>query len=109
MMFKKIPAITNNLIINDNYKQKYNRYKKQITIDGSVDNTVKQREQELCPICLDKINNGEELDYCKRSCGNPIHVDCFKMWTKHHPAKCVYCNANWTIPTITQKYINLMS
>ena len=31
---------------------------------------------DICPICLDPLENGKELDYCKYSCGKTIHKKC---------------------------------
>ncbi len=113
MMFKNIPPITNNLIPGATVLDKYTKLKGTTLGNDSV--IVKQRmDQDTCPVCLDDIDNGEDLDYCKYSCGNPIHKECFKMWTTYHPARCVFCKANWRAPKYatatanSSKYINLM-
>lgn len=63
---------------------------------------VKQRPIEGdCPICFEKMKPTDKLVYCKYSCGNSIHTDCFKKWhqTKQEAAteevKCIYCRARW--------------
>ena len=112
-MFQNIPLITNNLIVQNNIINKYNRYKKAGKLSNSDDadkyKVKDMRDQEMCPICLDPIDNGEKVDYCKYSCGNPIHVTCFTMWTQRFPKNCVYCKANWDKDKNELKYVNLMS
>jgi hypothetical protein len=62
---------------------------------------------DLCPICLDNLDNSEPLDYCKYSCGKAIHSECFKMWSKKFNNKCLYCKKPWN--NIESEYINLKS
>ena len=50
---------------------------------------------DICPICLDPLENGKELDYCKYSCGKTIHKKCFSMWEKSKGGICVFCRAKW--------------
>jgi len=69
------------------------------------------KEDDICPICLDKINNGKELDYCKYSCGLTLHKKCFEMWEKRNKGICVFCRANW-YPDKKKKnylYVNLIN
>ena len=64
---------------------------------------------DLCPICLDDLENGTELDYCKYSCGKPIHTICFKMWAKKKSKTCVFCRENWEgVKKQDAGYINLL-
>lgn len=67
-----------------------------------------------CPICFEPlIEPGEQarfdsdsrsLVYCRTSCGNTIHKECFDQWSKSqkeamfyrsNPVTCVYCRAPW--------------
>ncbi|GIZ44198.1 hypothetical protein CKM354_000740200 [Cercospora kikuchii] len=49
-----------------------------------------------CPICFMEFEEGEELVWCKASCGNNLHAQCFKQWEKaKHPVTCPYCRAHW--------------
>ena len=105
-MFDNIPNIMNNLIIDNTTKQKYDKLKDSLLSKKS--NLANQKDtDDLCPICLDDLTNGEELDYCKYSCGRSIHTTCFGMWTVKHPANCLFCKKSWT--NNENKYINLMS
>lgn len=108
-MFQNIPNIIENIFVNHNIKKIYdNKYKNQILNDN---HEVKQKStNDLCPICLDDLENGEELDYCKYSCGKPIHKGCFAMWIKKKSNECVYCRHSWTnLSTDKQMYINLLN
>lgn len=99
-MFKNIPAITNALCVNEQIKNKYyitkSKGKDRITI----------RDDDLCPMCLDDIKNGEEYDYCKNKCGRCIHKSCFLVWCIKNPANCLICKTPW-YDTTNSQYINL--
>ena len=58
---------------------------------------VEQRfeEGDICPICLDPLENGKDLDFCRYSCGKTIHSKCFSMWEKSKGSICVFCRAQW--------------
>lgn len=101
-MFKNIPQITNNLIVNNNIKNKYDKLKKNEKIEITMKNT-----DDLCPICLDDLENGCELDFCKYSCGKPVHTLCYAMWIKKKAPNCIYCSVDWYKKEVNSKYINL--
>ncbi len=110
-MFTNIPRITNNLIVDDAKRQKYDKFKKAIVNGTPLSDTQKvdkKSEDDLCPICLDDLTNGDDLDYCKYSCGKHIHLDCFNMWSKQKGSTCVFCRAKWTADTpVVGAYVNL--
>ena len=83
-MFNNIPPIAQNLM----YK------------GSAVPNEGKEVEQkfekgDICPICLDPLENGKDLDFCRYSCGKTIHSKCFSMWERTKGSICVFCRANW--------------
>ena len=82
-MFKNIPEIAQNL--------RYNGEK------STEEKGVNQKfdKGDICPICLDDLENGKELDYCRYSCGKTIHKKCFSMWKKSKGGICVFCRAAW--------------
>jgi predicted nucleic acid-binding Zn finger protein len=90
-MFSNIPAITKNLVVDNHLRDEYMKLKQSENVE-----MVEQKDtNDLCPICLDDLENGEEIDYCKYSCGKGIHLGCFAMWTKKHEPTCVFCKAAW--------------
>lgn len=96
-MFLNIPDIVNTLLAKPEIKNKYTELK-------SSPINPKQKTDDLCPICLDDLVNGEELDFCKYSCGKSVHKNCFKIWSKIKPVPiCVFCQKNWE----KIKYLNL--
>jgi len=108
-MFSNIPDITQNLVVDSQIK---NKYKSAInrSSGNNKDNKVKGKDtDDLCPICLDDLENGDTLDYCKYSCGKYIHKQCFEMWSKKMTAKCVFCRESWTKIVKESEYINLIS
>ena len=83
-MFNNIPPIAQNLM----YK------------GSAIPNEGKEVEQrfekgDICPICLDPLENGKDLDFCRYSCGKTIHSKCFSMWEKSRGSICVFCRAQW--------------
>lgn len=112
-MYSNIPRIASNLIVDEEFK---GLYKKLSGTDGEDDDDKKEvvkrkSEDDICPICLDDLDNTGDLDYCKYSCGKYIHKKCFQMWSKKNKATCVYCRNAWisTESTTSQAYVNLLS
>ena len=57
----------------------------------------KQIEGADCPICLELLETGETIVYCKKTCGNNFHEYCFLKW-KHAnkgDATCPMCRGWW--------------
>ena len=112
-MFSNIPLVTNNLIVNNDTQKKYVKYKKNGNFTIEVLKIKKQRLDDICPICLDNIKkkSGEQLEYCKYSCGKSVHKICFERWINitHAEKKCVFCRADWEPKKYISKsqYINL--
>lgn len=92
-MFKNIPEITNILCVNENIKNQYLKNK---------NNKIQIKDDDICPICLEDIQNGEIFEYCRAKCGKCVHKTCFDMWCKKNPVKCLICRSPWG-----SKYINL--
>jgi hypothetical protein len=94
VMFSNLPEVTNTLCVEDKIKDRYAR---------SKDNVIMAKDDDLCPICLEEIQNGEKFEYCRALCGKCIHTLCFSMWCEKNPAVCQFCKKPWG----EQKYINL--
>lgn len=105
-MFNNIPNIMGNLIINNELRSVYEKLKQENKLNSEIKNVDQKGTDDVCPICLDELENGDELDYCKYSCGKGIHTICYSMWTKKHPANCVFCRANWNCKE-NGNYVNL--
>lgn len=104
-MFDKIPHVTNHLLANGKYRDAYLKNKDRI-IPKKKEARDKRDTDDLCPICLDDLENGEPLDHCKYSCGKPIHAECFQMLAKSRGAKCPFCRQSWLGKTIVD-YVNV--
>jgi hypothetical protein len=51
-----------------------------------------------CPICVFDMEASEDLVWCKTSCGQNFHKECFEQWKiSRHGGRvtCVYCRAEW--------------
>lgn len=106
-MIKNIPKITENLKVNAAKVSKFKALKK--NNNGEV-NRKDIDEDDMCPICLGEIYDcGEDLVYCKYSCGTSIHKECFNMYNSKQDntngIKCIFCHKSWNIEA--NKYINI--
>jgi len=103
-MIKNMPNVIGDLVVTDAIKNKYGSMKNK-KINGVVD----MRElDDVCCICFDDLDNGDEIDYCKYNCGKPIHKECFEMYCAMKQQKCLICGNQW-INEISEdnSYINL--
>jgi len=83
-MFNNIPPISQNLM-----------YQGSGIPNGGKEVDQKFEKGDICPICLDPLENGKDLDFCRYSCGKTIHSKCFSMWEKAKGSVCVFCRAQW--------------
>lgn len=100
-MFRNIPKEVEHLYVDADTYKKYDQMKNQES--GNVQ--MKSIEDDLCPICLDDLTNGEDIEYCKTRCGKAIHRECFKMWSRGREKACMFCRSPWD--TVSTAYINL--
>ncbi|KAK7946094.1 Znf1 [Apiospora aurea] len=73
--------------------------------DGSAAGKDKNRKaiEGDCPICFSEFEASDETVYCKATCGNNIHTQCFEMWaaTKRQTpgakdqVTCPMCRSLW--------------
>jgi len=96
-MFKNIPTITKLLCVNNKVKDQY--------LQSKI-NDVTVKTDDICPICLDDIQNGDEYEYCKSQCGKCVHTSCFKMWCVKNQPICLMCRSPWNSKN-DMKYIKL--
>ena len=82
-MFLNIPPVAKNLI----YEGEKPKEEKEVD--------QKFEKGDICPICLDPLENGKDLDFCRFSCGKTIHKKCFSMWERTKGSICVFCRAQW--------------
>lgn len=100
-MFSVKNVIDNTAIANTAIKKKYEN-----VLTGSGEIQMKPLD-DMCPVCLDELDNGEPVIHCKYSCGKPIHETCFKMWCKVKDKNCLNCGAKWDTKSKNSDYINL--
>lgn len=101
-LFKNIPStFSQNIIVSENIKNKYHRLINKEEVD-------KRDTDDLCPICLDDLDNNEELDSCKYSCGKYVHKKCFEITVNARggESKCIFCKESWN-KQVGGEYINL--
>ena len=64
---------------------------------------VEQRpvaDGEVCPICQEEMGDESLLTFCRRSCGNNVHIKCMKVWAEHRTSlgenvTCPLCRKDW--------------
>lgn len=103
-MFSHIPQVTENLRVDAVKLAKFKSLKK--NDNGEVD-MRKIDEEHLCPICLGEVYGcNEKVIYCRYSCGNPLHEQCFQMYnSKQTECKCIFCQKPWEDEK--KQYINI--
>lgn len=99
-MFNQIPKKIEYTLSND----KIEKYKK---LKNKTGTTVTARDtDDICPICMDELTNGEELDYCKYSCGKNVHKACYELINKVSKKNtCVFCFQSWFLEK--KDYLNI--
>jgi len=101
-MFNNIPAIVEQIKIDNIMK---NKYEHRIPNDKKI---LMIGMDDLCPICLDDMDNGEEYEYCKNFCSRAVHSECFLACKKNNMNKCVFCRNPFNEKhNETQNYVNL--
>jgi hypothetical protein len=121
-MFDNIPHITSNLIVDKKTREVYKKLAKSDEVEEEIINKLQEGDKsskikfdDICPICLESLENGQDLDCCKDSCGKYIHKICFNMWCRKNSASCVFCRSDWhrkvgknEISDGTFNYINVL-
>ncbi|KAK8074293.1 hypothetical protein PG994_005192 [Apiospora phragmitis] len=70
---------------------------------GKKDDKNRKAIEGDCPICFSEFDEDDETVYCKATCGNNIHTECFEMWaaTKRQSpgakdqVTCPMCRSLW--------------
>lgn len=62
---------------------------------------------DSCPICMESLDSGGSLVWCREGCGNNVHRHCMLVWSKHRATaeragaaaggglSCPMCRATW--------------
>jgi len=99
-LFDNLDKLTNRLYASEELRVAYICQIKQDSKTNQNNNfgTKVQKKDDNCPVCMDDLENGEAVDFCKFGCGKSIHSECFIMWCKKNPSgerRCVYCRTEW--------------
>ncbi|KAF6125629.1 mitogen-activated protein kinase kinase kinase 1 [Phyllostomus discolor] len=70
------------------------------TSASSSENSVKDEEEQLCPICLLGMLDEESLTVCEDGCRNKLHHHCMSIWAEEcrrnrEPLICPLCRSKW--------------
>ncbi|XP_071799794.1 mitogen-activated protein kinase kinase kinase 1-like [Asterias amurensis] len=77
------------------------------TCTGSSDSTMNSdqcnKEEDLCPICLLEMIDGESLVVCQDGCRNRLHHHCVAIWAsecerQNEALNCPLCRTKWDSP-----------
>ncbi|XP_074643836.1 mitogen-activated protein kinase kinase kinase 1-like [Tubulanus polymorphus] len=65
----------------------------------------KDDEEEICPICLLEMIDGESLVKCDQGCQNKLHHHCIAIWFEEcklqgDPLICPLCRTEWSLTTM---------
>lgn len=109
IMCKKAIDIKNNMFVDNKVKKKFMKNKKNFKNLKKSGNVKHKPIDDLCPICLDDLTDGNKLSFCEFSCGKGIHQECLDMYFKTTPKRnCIICNMPWNIGDATlPSYVNV--
>uniref|UniRef100_A0A8C1IPC6 Mitogen-activated protein kinase kinase kinase 1 n=1 Tax=Cyprinus carpio TaxID=7962 RepID=A0A8C1IPC6_CYPCA len=67
---------------------------------SSNESSMKDEEEQMCPICLLDMLDEESLTVCEEGCRNKLHHHCMSIWAEecrrnHDPLICPLCRAKW--------------
>ncbi|XP_060751619.1 mitogen-activated protein kinase kinase kinase 1 isoform X1 [Tachysurus vachellii] len=67
---------------------------------SSNESSMKDEEEQMCPICLLDMLDEESLTVCEEGCRNKLHHHCMSIWAEecrrnHEPLICPLCRAKW--------------
>ncbi|KAJ9574004.1 hypothetical protein L9F63_008601, partial [Diploptera punctata] len=75
------------------------------TTDSSSSLDGKPEEEELCPICLLEMVDGESLVICIAGCRNKLHHHCMSIWAQEcyqqtESVLCPLCRQHWVSESV---------
>ncbi|KAF1560859.1 UNVERIFIED_CONTAM: Mitogen-activated protein kinase kinase kinase 1, partial [Eudyptes pachyrhynchus] len=70
------------------------------TSTSSSENSMKDEEEQMCPICLLGMLDEESLTVCEDGCRNKLHHHCMSIWAEEcrrnrEPLICPLCRSKW--------------
>ncbi|KAM8960224.1 mitogen-activated protein kinase kinase kinase 1 isoform 2-T2 [Pelodytes ibericus] len=70
------------------------------TSTSSSDASMKDEEEQMCPICLLGMLDEESLIVCEEGCRNKLHHHCMSIWAEEcrrnrEPLICPLCRSKW--------------
>ncbi|XP_066567567.1 mitogen-activated protein kinase kinase kinase 1 isoform X2 [Amia ocellicauda] len=70
------------------------------TSTSSNENSMKDEEEQMCPICLLDMLDEESLTVCEEGCRNKLHHHCMSIWAEEcrrnrETLICPLCRAKW--------------
>ncbi|CAF3572241.1 unnamed protein product [Rotaria sordida] len=106
---REINELLRELTQDNDEKNKSNlNYKIKDEDENDADSNVEQRpisENDVCPICQEELLSKKlPITYCRRGCGNNVHVKCMKIWLDHQVStgektiKCPLCRETFGTP-----------
>ncbi|XP_068120983.1 mitogen-activated protein kinase kinase kinase 1 [Hyperolius riggenbachi] len=70
------------------------------TSTSSSDTSLKDEDEQMCPICLLGMLDEESLTVCEEGCRNKLHHHCMSIWAEEcrrnrEPLICPLCRSKW--------------
>lgn len=64
--------------------------------------SLTKEEEEVCPICLSELVDGESMTVCKEGCENRLHHHCMAVWAEEcrrrkEQLNCPLCRTIWQL------------
>ncbi|XP_038075292.1 mitogen-activated protein kinase kinase kinase 1-like [Patiria miniata] len=73
------------------------------SLNSTTSSDQSNKEEDLCPICLLEMVDGESLVVCQDGCRNRLHHHCVAIWAaecerQNDPLNCPLCRTKWDTP-----------
>ncbi|XP_022109851.1 mitogen-activated protein kinase kinase kinase 1-like isoform X2 [Acanthaster planci] len=73
------------------------------SLNSTSSSDQSNKEEDLCPICLLEMVDGESLVVCQDGCRNRLHHHCVAIWAaecerQNDPLNCPLCRTKWDTP-----------
>lgn len=104
-IFKSAPAKPTAVLASKNVRDTFDKVmgktpEKKGSNDDDGSAKRKPIEDSMCPICYEDLKANDKLVWCKTSCGQNLHEECFNQWksqaqTSRRDVTCVFCRAQW--------------
>jgi len=75
-----------------------------VQVHVSAPESIKCKDNQECPICLETFGPQDSRVYCEYSCGKQFHTNCYQAWK---PSSCPMCRSQHGCHPVAQNQASL--